>query len=266
MVSSVQYATLDEVRQVPTPAAPRTHHPIPHDRLISLARASLANHGYRPEVESYELDCDGQRLFATWDLVRQAGETFGRDVEGTETRLSCGLRNAHDERFASGVCLGSRVLVCSNLEFGAEFQLGRKHTRNINRDLPDLLSELAGKVPEFSAVHEARINAYRCTAIDDAAAHDLIIRSVDAAVISNQAVPAVLGYWRNPPHEAFEDRTAWSLLNAYTEHLKSTNQFELATRTRRLHPLLAAAAAAAGAVSLPEPAAELIDSSGRVVE
>jgi hypothetical protein len=51
----------------------------------------------------------------------------------------------------------------------------------------------------------------------------------------------VLQQWRNPPHEGFRDRTAWSLLNAFTGamRVRAGRRPEIhAVQTMRLHGLL----------------------------
>ena len=50
-------------------------------------------------------------------------------------------------------------------------------------------------------------------------------------------IPAIVKEWREPRYpEAFSDRTAWSLFNAFTETLKG-NLTELPKRTQALHSL-----------------------------
>ena len=47
----------------------------------------------------------------------------------------------------------------------------------------------------------------------------------------------MLHEWREPRHDAFQARNAWSLFNAFTEALKG-NLVELPRRTEALHGLL----------------------------
>ncbi len=85
---------------------------------------------------------------------------------------------------------------------------------------------------------DRRIEAYKESDIDDADAHDLIIRACDVGVCSNRLVPAVLHEWREPRHKAFEERDLWSLFNSFTEALKDGNLAELPKRTEALRGLL----------------------------
>lgn len=57
-------------------------------------------------------------------------------------------------------------------------------------------------------------------------------------VCDHSYIPGVLKQWREPHHEAFEDRNIWSLFNAFTETLKQGNLAELPKRTEALHGLL----------------------------
>ena len=89
---------------------------------------------------------------------------------------------------------------------------------------------------EFWLRYEQRISRYQSYGMNDVAAHDLIIRVVDAGVCSNRLIPSVLEEWRTPRHKEFQPRTAWSLFNGFTEALKG-NLFDLPRRTDALHHL-----------------------------
>jgi hypothetical protein len=87
---------------------------------------------------------------------------------------------------------------------------------------------------------DERISAYKETEISDPAAHDLVIRSVDANVLPVTQVPAVLGEWRAPSHEEFaaDDKTVWHFHNAMTHVWKGRNLAALPRRSQALHGLL----------------------------
>jgi hypothetical protein len=68
---------------------------------------------------------------------------------------------------------------------------------------------------------EERFAAYRRYELTDGAAHDLVVRALDARVVPVTRIPRVLREWREPRHPEFrEGRTAWRLFNAFTEGLK----------------------------------------------
>jgi hypothetical protein len=160
-----------------------------------------------------------------------------RDASSADYCWVLGLRNSHDKTFPAGIVAGAQTFVCDNLSFSGEVKLARKHTTHIGRDLPRLVQSAVGKLTERWHHQDERITAYRLADIDDRSAHDLIVRAVDVGVCPNKLVPRVLQEWREPRHDAFATRNAWSLFNAFTEALKG-NLIELPRRTEALHGLL----------------------------
>ena len=148
-----------------------------------------------------------------------------------------GIRNSHDKRFAAGLVAGAMVMVCSNLAFSGEIQIGRKHTRHIGDELPFLIRGAIGQLVSAWDVQDRRIDAYKNTSICDAVAHDLIIHAMDDGVCAPSRIPRVLEGWRRPQHAAFEDRNCWSLFNAFTETMKG-HLHMLPARSGRLHELM----------------------------
>ena len=71
----------------------------------------------------------------------------------------------------------------------------------------------------------------------DTRAHDLVVRALDCGVITSTQVPDVLMEWREPSHEEFTPRTAWSLFNAITEVHKTVNPHTAMRRGEALYGL-----------------------------
>lgn len=222
--------TREEVEAVTTPESTESWTPIPHTALIALVLTNLTALGLRVVSESWGLWQDGMRFFGTMDVVNGS--------EASDYRIVVGLRNSHDRAFSAGLAMGSRVFVCDNLAFSGEITIARKHTRYIMRDLPGLTNRAVGMLGNLRRTQDERIAAYKTAQLTDGMAHDVLIRALDARVIPNQRIPAVLQEWREPQHDAFEPRTAWSLFNAFTEVMKATNRLELPKRTTALHGLM----------------------------
>ena len=81
--------------------------------------------------------------------------------------------------------------------------------------------------------NDLRIVNYREKELSDADAHDLVVRSMDADAVAPSALPRVLKEYREPWHEEFMPRAAWSLYNAFTEVMKGLPHL-LPERTRAL--------------------------------
>ncbi|MBB5030524.1 DUF932 domain-containing protein [Prosthecobacter vanneervenii] len=221
---------LKEVRAVHTPRSTSSWHPIPHHQLISTVQKTLATTSLRIGTQAHSLSHEGQRYFGLMEIHSQHSNT--------DYCWVLGLRNSHDKTFPAGIVAGASVFVCDNLSFSGEIKFGRKHTRHINRDLPQLVSRSIGLLVAKWHHQDKRIATYKQAEITDINAHDLVIRATDVGVCSNRLIPPVLKEWREPRHDDFTARNVWSLFNAFTESLKDGNLAELPKRTEALHGLL----------------------------
>ncbi|MGL4554261.1 MAG: DUF932 domain-containing protein [Gemmataceae bacterium] len=220
----------ERVDAAATPARTPTWVPVPHRILLDGVLATLARAGLRVVGEAHALAKAGGRYFGLLQVA--GGEPDG------DSGLVVGLRNSHDQSFPAGIVVGASVFVCDNLSFSGEVRLARKHTARIERDLPQLVERAVGRLGDLRRAQDVRFAAYRGRELSEAAAHDLVVRALDAGVLPVTRVPAVLREWREPRHREFRDgRTAWRLFNAFTEALKG-NLDSLPRRTQALHGLL----------------------------
>ena len=219
----------DALRAVRTPVATSTWQPVPHLRLVEQVEHALAASRLTVVNQAHALSHGGDRYFGLLQI--QNGS------ENPDYAWVLGLRNSHDKRFPAGVCAGASVFVCDNLGFSGEVQLARKHTVYIERDLPQLTERAIGQLVERWHSMDTRIARYQAVALNDAAVHDILIRSVDVGVCAVSTLPKVLSEWRAPAHPEFKPRNTWSLFNAFTEALKG-NLPLLPKRTQALHGLM----------------------------
>ena len=224
-----------QVIDTPTPGPTGTHFPIPHALLLAEAERNLAASGFRVAKEAHALTKGGNRYFGMLQVY------LADPSAPADHALLVGLRNTHDYSWAAALAIGSYVFVCDNLGFSGEVLLGRKHTRHIARDIPLLMPRAFAALSAERVTMESRIAAYKQRELGDKEAHDFLIRaSVDEKLWPLQGVPRVLKLWRDPPHQEFKERTAWSLFNAFTEAAKpeteaDANLQRLVGRTKGLH-------------------------------
>ena len=221
---------LKEVSKVKTPRATETWQPIPHHQLINTVQRTLATTNLEIGTQAHSLTHDGARYFGLMEIQSKK--------QNPDYTWVLGLRNSHDKMFPAGIVAGASVFVCDNLSFSGEVKFARKHTRFINRDLPQLVERSIGLLLSKWHDQDKRITAYKEHEVTEAQAHDLVIRSIDVGVCANSYIPGVLHHWREPKHSTFEPRNVWSLFNAFTETLKDGNLAELPRRTEALHGLL----------------------------
>lgn len=224
------FITRDQLDLIETPKATHSWTPIPHGVLIDEVKRALVGETIEVTEEAHSTTKDGQNYFG---LLQVSNKSRNDDFA-----YVVGLRNSHTMRYPAGLVVGAKVFVCDNLSFSGEIQVARKHTRYIMRDLQGLTVKAVGYLAAKWMDQETRIAAYRDYKVSEARAHDLVIKALDVRAITVTQIPAIVAEYRNPRHEEFRDRTAWSWFNCVTETLKGTSLLNLPPRTQALHGLL----------------------------
>ena len=221
-----------EVEEAATPRASATWVPIAHYRLLEQVESTLCASGLKVVNQAHALWSDGLRYFGLLEVTN--GELHD------DYSLVIGLRNSHDKSFPAAIAMGSSVFCCDNLAFSAEVTIARRHTRYIERDLPRVVHTAVARLTDMRGEQDDRISKYKETELSDAAAHDLIIRAVDANALPVTQVPDALKEWRTPSHEEFtvDGKTVWRFHNAVTHVWKGRNLAALPRRSQALQGLL----------------------------
>ena len=198
------------LRNLPVPLATASHVPVAHIDVVDRVKYALGFYGHKVTGEDYGVTEDGARFFGVLSLESEYGDY-------TDT---VGLRNSHDKRFPVGISIGSRVFVCDNLAFSGDHVIRRKHTANVKRDLPGLISEVIEPLKQKRLAQANAIQAYKGEELSEAQADHLIMQLYRKGVINVTRIADVLGAYENPPAELGADpwggKTAWRLFNATT--------------------------------------------------
>ena len=218
--------TWENLCNVRTPERTKTHHPVPHHVLFSMVKDQMVSQGFRITDMQHGITHDGSRYFGVMQL-----KSF------TDWAPIVGLRNSHDKSITADICFGTSVFVCDNMAFyGDLFSLSRKHTSKIDNDLPERIKAAVAMTDKHTERMKITIDHYKDRYINNKVAHDIIVRALDEGAIVARHIPHVLEEWRNPRHDEFKKRNAWSLFNAFTETMKSANRIQShVSRTSRLH-------------------------------
>lgn len=113
----------------------------------------------------------------------------------------------------------------------------RRHTVHVFRDLPDLIYRMLAQVSSLKQRIEAEISAMKDFELRPADAHHLMVEAVRGRVLPAAWLPRVLHEWEEPRHEEFRGRTAWSLMNAFTEIAKHRSPRQQMEESLRLSSL-----------------------------
>jgi hypothetical protein len=220
--------TLEELNEVKAPDPVGRWYPLAHRTVLTRVKETLAEAGFAVRKEQFALAKQDARFFGTLDLSTPLSDGVS---------LSVGVRNSFDKSFPLSFCAGSRVFVCDNLAFRSELLVKRKHTLNGERRFANDIAGAVVKLEAFRVDEGKRIDAMKGCEVTTDRADSLILNAFEKGIIPTPALPKVIKCWREPEHEAFKDRTYWSLFNAFTSALGEkalANPHAYATLTMRL--------------------------------
>jgi hypothetical protein len=229
----------ERLAKTKTPQGTDRWFPVPHMTVIETVESQLALLGMRIVNESYGVAHEGKRMFGILQIAN------GQNAE--DHSWVAGIRNSHDKSFPAGLCVGSGVFVCDNLAFSSEITFGRRHTPNIMRDLPLLVSKAVGQLAEKWDTQSKRIDMYKNADLGRMQASELLVRAMEEKVFPKTRIDDIWAEWKAPRHHEFEDRNVWSFFNCVTENLKPRDGsqghslWDLPVRTHRLHAICDAA-------------------------
>lgn len=225
--------TREQLSCVPTPSATATHKPIPHIEVVEKLIEALSFRQIGVVREEYAVSGDGMKMFGVMDL------TSG--FQGC--RFAIGLRNSHDKSFRLSCTVGLRVFVCENLVFHGEYTpVLAKHSKNFS--LEDSLAIGVDRMQRNFVPLKQQVGEWQLTQLSNSAAKLLIYQAFieDELGFPKHLARRVHDLYFQPVHEGFQDRTMWSLSNAFTSAFKELDPIPQYKATARLAGFLQSAA------------------------
>ena len=225
--------TMDVLSDIKIPDKTRSYVPVSHVDFISntknIADRILDKH--QLHSEKYGIARDGKQMFGTLTYK----ESF--HDESQDIGLSIGIRNSYDKSMSLGLCSGASVFVCENLMMTGEVVVMRMHTGSIIDELKGLIFNALLKAEDkFSTIH-ADSQQLKQHNVDNKLAYELMGRVYGYGMLTERQLPVMKREWEKPQHEAFQDRTSWSLYNAGTEALKTAPPMYKMKRHIQMHKL-----------------------------
>lgn len=222
----------EELDTVESPPHTETWFPLRHSHVLDVVVDTLESTDLQVHRLQLSLSQGNARFFGTLDL---------RSSVSNGVSLAVGVRNSIDKTFPLGFCAGSRVFVCDNLAFRSELLVARKHTLNGGVRFQEAISLAVQSLGQFQQAESNRIDRMRVFPLTDMHAESLMLQAYERDLISHRALPQVIDAWRKPTHPEFEDRSLWSLLNAFTGAIQGrarSNPQQFALQSIRLQALL----------------------------
>jgi len=123
--------TLETLRAVPLPEETRSYTPVPHDAFINIVKEKADKEGFRFMREDYRSARYGNLMSGKLIFI---GEEPGINMQ-------IGIANSYDKSRVAMIGLGAEVFICLNGCMRGEYEMRRRHTTNIWRDLEEMISD-----------------------------------------------------------------------------------------------------------------------------
>jgi len=207
----------EQIAQLQTPAPMgRFHKPIPHIEIIDTILRVFDENRLDVVTSKFAVNEKTADIFGTFDLQ---GETV---LDRPDLTTSLGFRSNNMQKRPVAFVAGARVFVCDNLMFFGDFEvLKHKHTIHFN-----LLTQIRDGIEKFldqAFVNTAEVDRLKSREISDVEAKTFVFDTFAEKVFPVKCFDDVVAeYWAETPrHESFAARTAWSLVNSFTEVAKT---------------------------------------------
>jgi hypothetical protein len=213
--------TREQLAALPAVIGTDSFKPVAHIELVQSLERKLNDRGIQIVREQFAMGRKGDLLFGTMDLTLNG-------IGGTCASL--GLRTANDRTMALQMIAGLRVFVCDNMAFsGDTIMMKRRHTSGLN--LMDELTIALDKYEQHYRSLKTEVENLKALGMSDADAKVMIHDVFASSIMPSRFMPVVSQEYfaTEQRHEDFAPRTAWSLLNAFTEVAK---QMPLTTRIK----------------------------------
>lgn len=198
--------TRDQLALVPVPEPTETWKPIPHIDLIQNLQQALWNNRIGIRAEKFALRRDGSTLFGVLQLAYD---------DTPDGQAAMGIRTSNDKSMSLQICAGLSVFVCDSLVFrGDLIALNRKHTASLN--LANELNAAVGRFKQHFGCLTSEIETLKQRELSDGEAkvyiHDVFVKGI----FPLRLMPQISLMYFQPGLRAWEERTCWSLHNAFT--------------------------------------------------
>jgi len=219
-----EQAFSDSLISIATP----TYKPLPNAVLLDMINTVAGQNNLVLVNEELGMDLKGQRFFGVCDIQ---GKTF---FDG-QIQMQIGFCNSYNKSMSARVCIGGKVMVCSNRAFhaytddltGVNGMAAHPHYINVEAGLFQRIQAAFSQIGDFKNSQEKFYRELLRRRIDPNYAYATIVRAALAGVINKTKVLTIANEWdrqeKEPDtnvyewHQEFRRRTGYSLFNAFTQ-------------------------------------------------
>jgi hypothetical protein len=231
--STNRSVTIDNLSQLPEPPKlGRFHNPSGFANFASQIGESLNLHGIQIGESEIVTSNNDMRMFGAIRLF-----SLGEDKS---FNIVLGFRASYDQSIKRGLCIGSSVLVCSNLCFsGSLGEWQSKQSTNIDLRVVTMIDNAIQTLPEVGAREVKRIKDYKETELMPRDGDGSLVHLYREGALSASQLGTALTQWKKPKYEEHEQAgfSAYRLLQACTQAIKpngaTSNPFSVENKTRK---------------------------------
>jgi len=248
------------------PKETETYQPIGFHELVEIvkisANATNLGLGYDGEIDRYRIDVNDVK--ENYLISKNHKQFFGTLTYGVNdyienpeieeiygapdiTELTIGIRSSYDKTMSSGIAIGGRVIVCSNLMFVGDITYMRKHTKNSIDDIINQMDNaIKEQVAEYNKIQLLKERLKNIN-IKHKVGNYLLGNLFGNRLINGGQLLTASNCWNNLYyHQQFMqncdnvlgnkiDKTLWVLYNCITEGLKKNTPMNMMTQHKKVH-------------------------------
>tara|TARA_R110002110_G_scaffold365746_1_gene575735 strand:- start:126 stop:911 length:786 start_codon:yes stop_codon:yes gene_type:complete len=214
--------------QTPAPLGSR-HAPYPFYNFANDTVNAIQDAGFTIEAEDYAITKDEKRMFGLLNVSRPVvpdSSTFGVPaLYRPKWDLMVGMCGTHDQSKSRALCIGSRVIACTNLCFHGDLGNWKsKQTTNIAHRIPDMVRDAVSGLGTAGERLTIDFDRFNDTEITRDSGENVLVDIHRHGGFSGSQLARALQDWDKcsvEEHTA-NGRSLWWLLNSATHALKPT--------------------------------------------
>ena len=214
--------------QTPAPLGSR-HAPYPFHAFATDTVDAIQDAGFTIEQEDYAITKDEQRMFGLLNVSRPVvpdSLTFGVPaLYRPKWDLMVGMCGTHDQSKSRALCIGSRVIACTNLCFHGDLGNWKsKQTTNIADRIPEMVRDAVSGLGTAGERLTVDFDRFNDTKINTAQGDRILLDIFRNGGFSPSQLGRAIEDWDScsvEEHTA-NGRNLWWLFNSATHALKPT--------------------------------------------
>lgn len=223
-----------QIKNISTvPDVTTSYRPVAHHVGIDLVEDALVRRNFNVSEPRHYVAKNRKQFWSMYTV----GHSLLPDTGG-EFTWEIAVRNSYDRTMSFGVAVGTRIFVCTNGMLNADSFMKTRHTKNVWDRIHPLIENSMSNIFTQADRQVKMMTTYKhCGVYDNELVDHVIVESMRRGIINPAGIDEVQKHWHTPEHPEFEERTLWSLLNAFTSRDRERSPFGPTGHQKRMSDL-----------------------------